>query len=374
MKDSSFLSRFRRITSSTAYLPEVDGLRFLAIFSVVVIMHITGYMNEKFYAGSFIEEEYWQHIVTGGGGGVSLFFIISGFILSLPFARWRLQSGKPVALRRYYLRRLTRLEPPYIIALLIFFAAQVWVLDKYSFTALLPHLGASVFYVHTFLYDSFSWILPVAWSLEVEVQFYLLAPLLFTIFLVKQRWLRWSICLLLIIPGGLYWFDTWTTPHLLKFLHYFFCGILLADLYTSGVLLVRNERWGAVIGLAALAGFIFIPSVHSPVGYGARFLCMFLLFHLVLTNPLMKKIFSLQGFVLIGGMCYSIYLLHFGVVSFAGKLLLQSGIDVHSASAFVPLAIVFAVLVLLVSSLYFIVVEKPFMKPFGMRKKQESSS
>jgi peptidoglycan/LPS O-acetylase OafA/YrhL len=34
-----FLQKFKRITYSTSYLPEIDGLRFLAIFSVVVIMH-----------------------------------------------------------------------------------------------------------------------------------------------------------------------------------------------------------------------------------------------------------------------------------------------------------------------------------------------
>src|SRR5215207_5274847 len=123
-----FFNRFKRVTYSTSYLPEIDGLRFLAIFSVVVIMHITGYMNVKFYNDQLIAEGYWQRMVLGGGGGVSLFFIISGFILSLPFAKWRLTGGRPVLLQNYYLRRLTRLEPPYVIALVIFFIAQVWIL------------------------------------------------------------------------------------------------------------------------------------------------------------------------------------------------------------------------------------------------------
>src|SRR5215213_7927905 len=169
---SSFFSKFRRITYSTDYLPEVDGLRFLAIFSVVVIMHIPHYIDEKFFLGKAIPNEYWSRFVIGGGYGVSLFFIISGFILSLPFAKWRLNNEKPVKLKNYFIRRLFRLEPPYIIALIIFFIGQVWVLHKYSFDFLLPHFFASVAYLHTIIYKGFSLVLPIAWSLEVEVQFY----------------------------------------------------------------------------------------------------------------------------------------------------------------------------------------------------------
>ncbi len=190
---SSFFSKFRRITYSTSYLPEVDGLRFLAIFSVVVIMHINHYIDDKFFKGQLIQTDYWKNFVLEGGNGVPLFFIISGFILSLPFAKWRLNGEKKVQLKNYYLRRITRLEPPYIIALVIFFIAHVWVLHKYSFDQLLPHFFASVFYLHTVIYDSFSWVLPVAWSLEVEVQFYVLAPIFFLIFLIRSAIFRWIL-------------------------------------------------------------------------------------------------------------------------------------------------------------------------------------
>ncbi len=364
-----FFQKFRRITYSTSYLPEVDGLRFLAIFSVVVIMHITGYLNQKFYGDSFITDEYWQQIVLGGGGGVSLFFMISGFILSLPFAGWRFKNGKKVSLRHYYLRRLTRLEPPYILALILLFIAQVWLLGKYSFDQLLPHFFASVFYVHTFIYDSFSWILPVAWSLEVEVQFYLLAPIFFTIFLIPHKWWRWLICLVIIITGAIYWANNFTTPHVFKFLHFFFCGILLADHYTNGVMIIKNQRLALFVGIAALAGYIFIPSIISLEAYLLRVACMFLLFHTVLTNPLLKKIFSMEFAVIIGGMCYSIYLLHFAIVAFTGQLLLRSGIQWSDSRLFIPLAILMAAMVLLFSSIYFILVEKPFMKPFSFLKR-----
>ena len=53
-----------------------------------------------------------------------MFFVISGFVLGMPFCKRTLADGPPVNLGRYFLRRLTRLEPPYAISLLIFFATM----------------------------------------------------------------------------------------------------------------------------------------------------------------------------------------------------------------------------------------------------------
>src|SRR5215212_8573016 len=125
---SSFFKKFRRITYSTSYLPEIDGLRFLAIFSVVVIMHTSHYINATFYGNQLIKGSYWRNFMGEGGNGVPLFFVISGFILSLPFAKWRLNGEKKIRLKNYYLRRVTRLEPPYIIVLLILFIVHVCIL------------------------------------------------------------------------------------------------------------------------------------------------------------------------------------------------------------------------------------------------------
>src|ERR1700730_9322603 len=185
---SKFLEKFRRVTASTNYQPEIDGLRFLALFLVVVIMHVIHYVNVAFYKGQWVQNKYWYTFVTDAGTGVGLFFVISGFILSLPFAQMYLKREKKVDLKRYYLRRLTRLEPPYIVVLIILFIAEVYLLNKYSFNYLLPHFFASLFYVHNLVYHEVSKILPVAWSLEVEVQFYILAPLLCCIFLIRKNY------------------------------------------------------------------------------------------------------------------------------------------------------------------------------------------
>jgi len=365
-----FLDKFKRITYSTSYLPEIDGLRFLAIFSVVVIMHTTHYINETFYNGKLIESNYWKDFVIEGGHGVALFFVISGFILSLPFAKWRLNNERKVSLQKYFLRRVTRLEPPYVIALIILFIGHVWILDKYSFDELLPHLFASMVYLHTIIYHSFSTVLPIAWSLEVEVQFYILAPLFFLIFLIRSKQLRWLVMCAVIIGGALYWYHVENVVHLFRYIYLFFSGILLADMYCSNAIIIRNKVWGFIAGLASLLGFLFIPSLTNMAGYLIKLACMLLLVHTVLTNVYMKKLFSAKVIILIGGMCYSIYLLHFAIISAVGKLLIRSGIYLSSKSLYVPLALLLTASVLVVSAVYFVLVEKPFMKPIGLGKVQ----
>lgn len=368
---TSFFQKFKRVTYSTSYLPEIDGLRFLAVFMVVVIMHITNYMNEKFFEGEWIQAGYNRGFMLGGGMGVSLFFMISGFILSLPFARWRLNGHQPVPLRNYYLRRVFRLEPPYILALVIFFIAHVWVLHSYSFENLLPHFFASITYTHLVVYKSFSPVLPIAWTLEVEVQFYVLAPVLCLVFLIRKNTIRWALLSVIIIAGTLYWYDVWEMGNIVMTLHFFLGGMLLADLYCCNVRFFRNRRVSLSAGVVAFLGFLLINPLHGITAFSAKFLCMFLLFHTALTDPVIKRAFSNKVLACIGGMCYSIYLMHFAVIAALGLLLINSGLNVGNKAFILPFLILFMAAILLVSASYFLLVEKPFMKPIGLKQKAE---
>jgi len=364
---STFFEKFRRVTASTNYQPEIDGIRFVALFMVVAIMHIPHYINEVFQDNQWVKSLYWYTFVTDGGSGVGLFFVISGFILSLPFAQMHLRKQKPVNLRWYYLRRLTRLEPPYLIILSILFVAEVFLLKKYDFGQALPHYMASVLYIHNFVYKEASTILPLAWSLEIEVQFYIVAPLLFLIFLVRKATVRRLIMALVIIAGFIYWYNDWTFPHLLKCLHFFVAGIFFADLYVSSPVLELKNKAFFFIGLLSLTGFIFF---NSQLGFGYYLLkmgCMLLFFYSVLFNMKMKSLFSKTFLVVVGGMCYSIYMLHLAIISFFGKLIMKLGIDYTNTNYIPAFVLFFLFIVLGFSSIYFLVVEKPFMK-FNRRR------
>jgi len=106
-----------------------------------------------------------------GGYGVELFFAISGFILAWPFARQHLQSSQKVKIRSYFLRRITRLEPPYILAVLIR-ATLLLAIGIHQARFILVHLIASLFYVHNIAFGISSRIEAVSWTLEIELQFY----------------------------------------------------------------------------------------------------------------------------------------------------------------------------------------------------------
>ena len=68
-------------------------------------------------------DNWFFSLLRTGHVGVQLFFIISGFVVALPFAMHHLADGKKVNLRRFFLRRLTRIEPPYMIALIFWLLA-----------------------------------------------------------------------------------------------------------------------------------------------------------------------------------------------------------------------------------------------------------
>src|SRR6202008_4846185 len=114
--------------------------------------------NSKLFSNPYIVA-----VLLEGGHGVSFFFMISGFILALPFIKEKMTVGSPVSLKKYYLRRLTRLEPPYLAALLIAVVLLVFVKGQ-SFTGLLPNLGASSVYIHNIISTNPSSVLGLAWS------------------------------------------------------------------------------------------------------------------------------------------------------------------------------------------------------------------
>jgi peptidoglycan/LPS O-acetylase OafA/YrhL len=167
---------FGRVTTSGRQIREVDGLRFIAI-AFVFLQH-TQQMVVRDVVGAGANMDVIALCLDLARFGVEVFFAISGFILGLPFAESALIGGPRVRLGSYFLRRLTRLEPPYLLALGGSFAIGVWCLGQPA-REMAPHLAASAAYVHNITYgpkhNPFN---PVTWSLEVEVQFYCLVPLI----------------------------------------------------------------------------------------------------------------------------------------------------------------------------------------------------
>lgn len=363
-KTSLFIEKFRRITSGGKYLPEIDGLRFVSIFWVVIWMHSTNLINKRLFNNIlYPSKSYYASVVTEGGFGVAFFFIISGFILVLPFIREKLYGGKKVSLSAYYLRRVARLELPYLAALLISFCLLVVVLEKYSFSKLLPHLGVSSVYLHNIIYGNNSPILSLAWSLEIEVHFYLLLPLLAMIFGIRHDVFRRVLLFSLILTGNLIaYYHLWQAPVLLHhFICYFLSGMLLADLYCKPVSVFPDSKWLGVAGLLIFAGLPFLVSVNHPALFLLKNILMITVFYLTLFNSYLKRWFSIRIISVIGGMCYSIYLVHFMVLSGVSKWLSVYTLP-PTALSFVLYLIIMAVAVLVISAVFYRFIEQPCMR------------
>ncbi|MDP5169901.1 MAG: acyltransferase [Bacteroidia bacterium] len=367
----------KRIIAHGKFIPEVDGLRFIAITSVV-LFHLNEYlgvMDHHAYLASF-EWGWLRKILSHGHIGVPLFFVISGFILGKPFAKHFLKAGPEISIKKYFLRRLTRLEPPYLVALGYFLFAAVWWSGAVPVEDGLLSFLASATYTHNFFEgEGFPALLNgVTWSLEVEVQFYILAPLVAGVFNIRNRVMRRG----LLIAATLFFlvadfYDPFTFKSILNYADFFLLGFLLADLYVSESRIFRVSRLDPVFSILLLIPLWaydyedFSETYGQILGEIMQLTSIFLLYYLILFHKSLK-VMAQPLVTNIGGMCYSIYLMHYSVMGALGYHLLQVQFSDH---AFVNTAIYVAVLmsaVMLISVLFYVGIERPCMDPNWMRK------
>ena len=337
--------------SSQRYIPEIDALRFFAIIPVMLV-HFSGALlahNVSFDRAIIDEGNAFRHVLLQGNHGVHLFFAISGFILTLPFIQ---KERSELRFKRYFIRRLVRIEPPYIIAITIFLLVHI-VLQEQSITFLIQRYFASFFYSHNAIYSEISYILPVAWSLEIEVQFYLLMPL-FLIILKLFDSIYWRFFIYAVLMLLSRYYNFFEFDDLNDFMKYFLAGIISADLYKNKVF-TKSYIWDVLFLISLICFF----SIND---YWTRVVSLFIIVTSSLNLIYLKKILTNIIITIIGGMCYSLYLLHYPLYHlmmklFTNRLTFFETFEMNylfQAAIFVPLSI-------LLISIYFILVEKPFM-------------
>ncbi|WP_322480936.1 acyltransferase, partial [Thermogemmatispora sp.] len=165
-------------------IPMLDGVRALACLAVLVF-----HVNWTTY-----HQHLWQPLhqplvssfLLVGSTGVTLFFILSGFLLFLPYVGALLSEERPwPSVRRFYLRRALRIWPAYYVSL--FILITLWQPQYWQ-----PAHWRELLLFVTFFMDStpetFRKINGPYWTLAIEWQFYLLLPLLsLGIFLLLRR-------------------------------------------------------------------------------------------------------------------------------------------------------------------------------------------
>lgn len=352
--------QFRRITTQKRFIPQIDGLRFVAIASVF-FFHIYAALDRGAVPVPVpLDTDIPKH-------GVELFFAISGFILGVPFASRYLSGAPQVNLKSYFLRRLTRLEPPYFLALLACVAMQ-WILAHRSFTDMAPHLLAHSFYLQNLTFGAFvGSVNPIAWSLEIEVQFYVLVPLLSLLFSIGNTRLRRIAILLAMLVTGLLSIPLYRSAHLhysiLYYCPFFLAGFLLCDLY-----LTRGEWRTSFIWDAAICLWPFVWLMSRNVGHVLLPFLIVVLYLSAFRGRISSAIFSHPIITNIGGMCYSIYLFHFMIIYGVKYLTAPLHFGETFWFYFILQSCFILPVVLLFCGIFFVLIERPCMDREWPRK------
>ena len=217
-------------------------------------------------------------------------------------------------LKSYFLRRLTRLEPPYFLALLAWAAMQRLVSHR-PISDMAPHLLAHSFYVQNLTCGAFvGAVNTVAWSLEIEIQFYILVPLLSILFAIGDARLRRVVILLAMLLAGILSIPLYRSTHLhysiLYYSAFFLAGFLLCDLY-----LTRGEwRQSFVWDALAIGLWPVVWLMGRNFGHVVLPFLIVILYLSAFRGRISSVIFSHPIITDIGGMCYTIYLFHFLVL------------------------------------------------------------
>lgn len=365
---NSLPAKLTRITSGGKLIREIDGLRFMAILPVL-IQHFT----ERFERNTPINftplpyDGFVSFVAARGFLGVYIFFVISGFVLALPFAAHKFQNKKKVNIPNYFLRRVTRLEPPYVIWMTVFFL--LFVFHKHvPFLSYLPHYLANITYTHALIYKEWSPFNPPTWTLEIEIQFYLLAPFLSMLFFkIKDKYYRRivNVSIIIILVLVQQYFQFFKPPYnftILGHLQYFLIGFILADIYLNDWSDVKRGTVFDFTGIIALCSLIYFWSWdYELLNRVMVLISLFVFFVSVFKGNYLNRFVCNRWIMAIGGMCYTIYLIHLPFAEFL--IIFTKNIQItnlYIVNLLTQLAIFIPVIVSL-SAIFYVLFEKPFM-------------
>jgi peptidoglycan/LPS O-acetylase OafA/YrhL len=371
------LRHFQRKTASNNFIPEIDGLRFLAIITVL-LYHLNTVFSKEIGLGlpsALIEMGgakayfslawWWVRLDLG----VKVFFAISGFVLALPFLKYYLGiSDKKVKLKSYFIRRLTRLEPPFIITLVFFYLVHVFLLNEDALV-FLKHLGAGLIYGHVFIFGTVNPINPVTWSLEAEAQFYIIIPLIMWL-VFKVRNSAISILVLLgLILGSIFFrnefvFSPYWGRSIFAYFVNFAVGIIVCWAYLTFSNWFKVRLWVFdIIGLIATFGLFYFYKPQHYVGNQILFnISIALVMITAFKGHILNWFYTRPLIYIIGGMCYSIYLIHYAFLHLTVKWTKALWIEGISYTGNLGIQVLVGVpFVLFVSAVFFRYFERPFM-------------
>lgn len=358
---------------------ELDSLRGIAaLFVVFLHMYLIIPWNGLY---KILFEYTPLRLLISGGEAVILFFVLSGFVLSLPYYK-----NTQINYISFMIKRILRIYIPYIVSFILFIVAKELIytgkiqgLSSWFNSFWSSSISSKTILDHTIMVDTFmSNLNPVVWSLVHEMRISLLFPLLM-IPLVKLNWKKNIILCLLLSAFAVLVFSffkpTNTGTEFAATINYtsmFIVGALIAK-YSVNISLAfvkLNKTSKIALFAFGLITYLFIhpsfaiklfifpnipPFFRTVVDSWAVMIGAAILIIFAINSALFSKILKFNVIGFLGKISYSLYLIHI-VILFS---------SIHLLNGIIPLWSILGVALLitiLISSVLYKYVELPSIK------------
>jgi len=247
----------------------------------------------------------------GIGMVINSFFVISGFIIILTLNKNYFTGDSYLKQSsRYYLNRILRIYPLYILSILFYYldASLINIINAedhliiHSYRLDYKYILSNILLIFQQSYFEVGLVNPVAWSLDLELQWYLFAPVLYYFFYYKYNavYLRISMYLLIL----LYW-----EPLFLNSFTYFLWGILMYDIY-----LIYQSKFNNLIKMKYFLSFSSIL-IFSYIVFDLDFL--WYTYWLGVALLCLTVNFKSRIDKLLGDLSYPVFVLHMSILPIA---------------------------------------------------------
>ncbi len=362
-------------------VPELDGLRGLAILLVFLSHYLSG--SEHSQLPSRLRQ--MISATSVGWSGVDLFFVLSGFLIGGILLEAR---NSPNYFRTFYLRRVHRILPIYYVWILLYAAlagaAVLAAAFPYPVTSQdLLQVPIQILFLQNMQFEvrpfQFTWFM-VTWSLAVEEQFYLLAPPLIRFLSLRRVVYALAGAIVLapfvrlyvfyhVAPGTLA--PAFLLPGRADTLA---CGVLLAIAWRQAAFRAylathRTLLQGALLILVLGVGVMLprlvgsITLLRATLGYSwfaALYSCL-LIVVLSHTQGWLAAIMRWKALRSLGNISYCVYLIHLTFLLLAHRVILHAGPQLHNLKG-ISVTILAAGLTLGVAMLSWRYFEKPLIR------------
>jgi len=312
------------------YMPAVDGLRGIAILLVLwyhapfVFRHLPQFADQHNIWASL--GPFWV-MSLGGWIGVDLFFVVSGFLITLILLRVRSMSGSLIAFWKRRALRILPLAGLYLAALgvLVTLGDPLHILPNFNGWAWYAfYLGN----IHIALYGWQPLAVMILWSLAIEEQFYLVWPCLVRMYNARHVLVSsiGLICLTPLIRACIFATADYPATYVFTLcrLDALACGAVIAVLYSSTdsqSMLIESCKRLRIPALAMIVITLLVPFspsfpqtrpwLFTVFGYSLLAVSFAVLLAASLgTEGPIKRLLTSRLLTFLGKRCYGLYLWH----------------------------------------------------------------